>query len=502
MKYLIVQAYHIRAAVLALLVVSSLSFQTSTPDRLSVKNLGISKKDDIEIFFNLNKGDLVIFTFKSSGGQVISDKTMTYSMDRIPVTLDNSLIREKQVTEIPKSLKMPADGQYLLTIRTNQKGVQFIDLHVDKLNGPWNSNASLVKVHSTILDKPGKNQKKLSISYPLSDKSSINIAGSGKSADFITLEENSFRIKTTLDKGITIQEKSQPEILIYLDEESLKKKNLLQAVEALFSKGKNPNLKNLAEINIGIAQKSASKTGESDLVFNNPSASARTERPDESQVVPEKGNINMPTNISPQDTAHIYDTPDKVTINSNFQRIDSSMYLSPVFDYSTNQKRKCKSISEMIGVGEDDMLGFWVGISGRQVMEYNRRCDVYKGKMIGYWSPLMQYANFLYVKKMMSMALNTETTHLPLDIFKTILDDIEVVIVDEHNKELFEKEGDYKAYIDSPYNGLYKTSGQMFGYIRIPEDRTQLYLCSCNKNKYNGVRLYTIYETFSKSELQ
>lgn len=502
MKRHLIQPYSIRLVVLTLLVFSSLSFQTVTPDRVSVKNLGISNKDNIEIFFNLKKGDNIVFSFKSSGAQPISDNSMTYSLDKIPITLDNSLIRERQMNEMPKTLKIPVDGQYLLTVRTNQKNVQFVDLQIDKLNGPWNSNGSLVNVHSTILDKPGRNQKKLCISYPLNDKSSINLMGSGKSADLITLEENSFRIKTTLDKGITIQEKSQPEIFIYIDEDNLKKKSLLQAVEALFSKGKNPNLKNLAEINIGIAQKSASKSGESDLVFNNPSASTKEERTDGSQAVSEKRNVNMLTNISPQDTAHIYDTPDKVTINSNFQRIDSSMYLSPIFDYSTNQKRKCKSISEMIGVGEDDMLGFWVGISTRQIIEYNRQRDVYKGKMIGYWSPLMQYADVLYIKKMMPTALNTETRHLPLYAFTTMLDDIEIVIVDELNKELFEKESDYKAFIDSPYNGLYKTSGQMFGFIKLPEDRTQLYLCSCNKNKYNGVRLYTIYETFSKSEIQ
>ena len=102
----------------------------------------------------------------------------------------------------------------------------------------------------------------------------------------------------------------------------------------------------------------------------------------------------------------------------------------------------------------------------------------------------------------MPMAMNIETRHLPLYAFTTMLDNIEIAIVDEQNKELFEKQGDYKSYIDSPYNGLYKTSGQMFGFIKLPDESTELYLCSCNRNKYNGVRLYTIFETFSKNELQ
>ena len=285
-------------------------------------------------------------------------------------------------------------------------------------------------------------------------------------------------------------------------------------MESLFKKGRYPNLKNLAEISFGVVQNSTAESSKDDLVFSKPSSN-QTGTDQKGQGGQSRGsqsgtgnsfagtnNSGMPLSRIPQDTANLFDTPEKITIGSNFQRIDSSMYLSPVFDYSADQKRKCKSISKMIGVGEDDMLGFWVGISTRQLLEYNRQREVYKGKMIGYWSPLMQYADVLYIRKMMPMAMNIETRHLPLYAFTTMLDNIEIAIVDEQNKELFEKQGDYKSYIDSPYNGLYKTSGQMFGFIKLPDESTELYLCSCNRNKYNGVRLYTIFETFSKNELQ
>ncbi|KXK19072.1 MAG: hypothetical protein UZ08_BCD001001552 [Candidatus Parvibacillus calidus] len=512
--FLYTQSFYGRLIILTMLVLTSLSFQTVSPDRISVRNLGISNKEEVEIFLNFSKDDIVSFNFKSSDEQNVSDKSMTYSLSKIPISLDNSVVREKQVSEASKPVKILSDGQYLLTVRTSQKGVQFFNLNLDKMNKPWNSNAPLIKIHASIMDRPGRNQKKLRLSYSVQEKSSINIIGAGKSADIFTLEENSFRINTTLDKGISISEKSKPEILIYLDEENLKKKNLWQIVESLFKKGRYPNLKNLAEISFGVVQNSTAESSKDDLVFSKPSSN-QTGTDQKGQGGQSRGsqsgtgnsfagtnNSGMPLSRIPQDTANLFDTPEKITIGSNFQRIDSSMYLSPVFDYSADQKRKCKSISKMIGVGEDDMLGFWVGISTRQLLEYNRQREVYKGKMIGYWSPLMQYADVLYIRKMMPMAMNIETRHLPLYAFTTMLDNIEIAIVDEQNKELFEKQGDYKSYIDSPYNGLYKTSGQMFGFIKLPDESTELYLCSCNRNKYNGVRLYTIFETFSKNELQ
>ena len=91
--FLYTQSFYGRLIILTMLVLTSLSFQTVSPDRISVRNLGISNKEEVEIFLNFSKDDIVSFNFKSSDEQNVSDKSMTYSLSKIPISLDNSVVR-------------------------------------------------------------------------------------------------------------------------------------------------------------------------------------------------------------------------------------------------------------------------------------------------------------------------------------------------------------------------------------------------------------------------
>ena len=485
----------------------SSSFQPVKSSKVEIKNLGLSKDAPAKVIVFLKKEDIVKLSFKDRAGNVIFDKSSEYTIKRMPSL---EIIQAGKIGDRSKNIEVPTTGDYIFQINTTNKRDVFYNVSFEKLQGKWTSEKPPVTIKSTILEHPSKNKDNwLSINYPVQKNNVAAMAGEGKNAGGITVEIPQFQINTTMDKGFQkeISENLQLEVYMYLDEKNLKSKGMLNKIFSLGKKDKRANLDEFCEVKAFVADaKQAEQSGEAALAnkpsSDNPLSPKGSDKP--LSVAEMKSQLDQASKESQESLKQVMEgMKDALKSDQKIRLLHKSQPLMTqncpnLYDFTTTAKRKCTLI-KYINESESQFFGYWVGISDAHSKIYNRiQQELKLNDPMTNPTPLSEYSNSLHYQKGISdQAQNLDTRPFPIPMDQITLDDLEIALVDEHNKQLFETA---KSYV-SVAKGLAGNTGQMYGFKSITST-VPIYLCSCNLNKQSPVTLYAIFETYTLPEVQ
>lgn len=493
----------------SLIVLSILtsSFQPVKSSKVEIKNLGLTKGTPAKVIVFLKKDDVVKMSFKDRAGNVIFDKASEYTLKRIPSL---EIIQAGKIGDRLKNIEVSTTGEYIFEINTTNKRDVFYNIAFEKLQGKWTSDKPPVTIKSTLLEHPSKNKESwLSINYPVQKNNVAAMAGEGKNAGGITVEIPQFQINTTMDKGFqqAISENLQLEVFMYLDEKNLKSKGMISKILTLGKKDKRVNLDEFCEVKAYLADaKQAEQSGDAALANkpsgNNPLDPKGSEKP--LSVAEMKSQLDQASKDSQESLKQVMEGM-KDALKSD-QKIRLLHKPQPpviqncpnIYDFTITTKRKCNLI-KYINETESQFFGYWVGISDYHFKIYNRiQQELKLNDPMTNPTPLSEYSNSLHYQKAISdQAHNMDTRPFPIPMDQNSLDNLEIALVDEKNKEAFESAKTY----ESVAKGLAGNTGQMYGFKSITTT-TPIYLCSCNLNKQTPITLYAVFETYTLPEVQ
>lgn len=506
-KYLKLQFLVCCLSMMVFSILSS-SFQPVKSSKVEIKNLGLSKSEPAKVIVFLKKDDVVKLSFKDRAGNVTFDKASEFTLKRIPSL---EVIQTGKIGDRLKNIDVPNTGDYIFEIKTSNKRDVFYNVSFEKLQGKWTSEKPPVTIKSTLLEPPSKNKEnRLSINYPVQKNNVAAMAGEGKNASGITVEIPQLEVNTTMDKGFqqTITENLQLEVFMYLDEKNLKSKGMINKILSLGKKDKRANLDEFCEVKAYVADaKQAEQSSEAALANkppsgNNPLNPKGSDKP--LSVAEMKSQLDQASKESQESLKQVMEGM-KDALKSD-QKIRLLHKPQPpviqncpnIYDFTVTSKRKCTAI-KYINESESQFFGYWVGISNDHFKIYNRiQQELKLNDPMTNPTPLSEYSNSLhYQKGITDQAHNFDTRPFPIPMDQNSLDNLEIALVDEKNKELFETA---KAYVPVA-KGLAGNTGQMYGFKSITST-IPIFLCSCNLNKQTPVTLYAVFETYTLPEVQ
>ncbi len=383
----------------------------------------------------------------------------------------------------------------------------------EKINGNWLGDKAPVAVKSSLLEAPSKDlSNKLCISYPVSKNTITALVGEGKNANGITIEVPRFLIKTTMDKGFqqTITESFQLDVFMYLDPENTKSKGVIDRIMALGKKGKTANLSQFCEVKTFISESKQADISDN-LLSSKPSGSASSgsgEFPKTSEKpmsIAEMNKLNEQTRMEQEESLKLFGEslasalkPEQKTILVQNPEDRIIQNLPCQFDFTEANKRKCKPVPNING-SESQFFSYWVGVNQELFQTYRAVAQQYKNiDRLNNSTPLSEYSNAVYFQKSIhDRADNTEIRPFPFRNDEPSFDNVEIALVDDINRQLFESSQNYSSIT----SGLLGNTGQLFGFKSITSN-SQMYLCSCNHNKQSPVSIYAIFETYTLPQIQ
>gem|GEM_PF-2657104 len=487
----------------------SVSFQMPKTSKVEIKNIGLSKDESAKIMLTLEEDDDLRINIRNRGKEnELKDTETEFKLWKTGE--ETSLLTGNIGNKVYKYI-CPAKGSYILEVMTKRKKEQFCHISLEKVAGTWSGDKPAVTIKSTLLEPPSKGlDNKLRITYPVAQNINVSIAGEGKNAGAITLEIPSLDIRTSLDKGFQQKEKltKDLDVYLYLDEDNLKDRDWFDRIIGRNKKAAY-NINKFCEIKVNSPEKKQENTSESPLAGKSSglqafSASSTIEKTSEGvdiKTILEQQKLDREKEYEQQKQFY-----ERLMKNNNEKRLiklpsaikEYTLDLANQFDFTlpvSKEKRKCIEI-KINDIGSQ-YYAYWVGISDifeRYKKDENELKQNYPGQ-----SPaptlLSVYSNGMYFQKARRDAVHNEILYpLAINTDKDIIDDVELAIVDEANKSLFES-GQAYSYIKK---GLLSTTGQMFGFS--PFLNSTLYLCGCNKNKLTSVTIKAKFEAYTTPE--
>ena len=489
----------------------STSFQAPKTSKIEIKNLGLSKAESAKVLLALKNDDVLKLTFRDRNGNIIIDKNVDFTIKKIPSL---EIIRTGKIGDRMPNLNISANGDYILEVNTQNKKDQFYNVTLEKISGKWLGDKPPITVKSTLLEPPSKGlDNKLCISYPVSKNTITALVGEGKNANGITVEVPQFQIKSTMDKGFqqAITEPLQLDVFMYLDPENLKSKGVIDKIMSLGKKDKKANLSQFCEVKTFI-----SETKQNDATGNPLSSKPASagggggggEFPKTSEKPLSIAEMNAQLEQARKDSQE--SLKQMVEGMKDVMRSDQKVMLLPKiqppiiqnllnqFDFTVNEKRKCTPVP-YINESDSQFFGYWIGISSEHYRIYRLITQELKlNDPINNPTPLSEYSNgIFYQKGIHDQATNLETRPFPIPLDDGSIDNVEIALVDNSNKLLFESGLNYASMT----NGLSGNTGQLFGFKSITNN-SPVFLCSCNHNKQSPVSIYAIFETYTLPQIQ
>lgn len=477
------------------------------PQTVVIKNIGLSNESPAKFRLNLLENDEVLISFRNSKNEVLSKSGLTYTLTQIPA----SEIASGPADGKAKRIDIYDSGEYVLEISKTDRKDSYINVYIEKSKGKWSQGNPPVTIESALIAPPDKNNPNngITMSWPVEKGGKFNLSGEGKNAKGLSMSLPQYKIENqTLDKGFSteIPKDINVEVTFFLDEENLKAKGLKDKVISLFSKKGSININEFAAIKAqSTPAPKGGGTGSGDSPLNSkPGKDEKTggtgpgselekllqmqedaaKRSEEMAKIQNEAMLAALMNLKPVEKIKL-----ELATAGEFGTVE----LPCQFDYSKSKKRLCRSFPRVNSIS-GAYFGFWVGINKSLNDSYLNVEKRLSNANFQKYSPLQMYSNHMYFERgAPEWVYNLPAMQLPVPVEeKMVSDDVEIAILNEHNKELFEQDLPYESYI----NRTDGSTGQVyiFGKAAMTDG---LYICACNKNKLSPITMHFKAETYT-----